>query len=191
MIVLVVEGRKEQKSSLASYVEKPADVRFADQEHDEEILLLLRAHPITNLPWILLLLVLLILPLVLPRISGGTFLDLTSLPVRTKTLLVFCWYLFSLGYGLLSFLYWYFNVHLITTHRVVDLDYYGFLFYRLSEAPLYQIQDISYQVGGLFGIFFNYGDLYIQTAAEQREFDFLGIPNPAKVHDLLTDLVET
>ena len=104
--------------------------------------------------------------------------------------LLFCWYLFSLGYGILSFLSWYFNIHLITNRRVVDLDYYGFLFYRLSEAPLYQIQDVTYQVGGVFSIIFNYGDLYVQTAAEKREFDFLRIPSPAKVHDLLTDLVE-
>lgn len=182
--------KPDQKSSFASYVEKPADVRFADQERDEEVLLMLRAHPITNVPWILILLLLLLAPLVLPQILEGTNLDPTALPERTQILLLLSWYLFSFGYGILSFLSWYFNIHLITNRRVVDLDYYGFLFYRLSEAPLYQIQDITYQVGGLFSVIFNFGDLYIQTAAEKREFDFLKIPNPAKVHDLLTDLVE-
>ena len=184
------EKKSNRKSSLAAYVEKPADVCFADQERGEEVLLMLRAHPITNIPWILILLFLLFAPLVLPQILEGTSLDPATLPERTQLLLLFCWYLFSLGYGILSFLYWFFNINLITNQRVVDLDYYGFLFYRLSEAPLSQIQDVTYQVGGLFGIIFNYGDLYIQTAAEQREFDFLKIPNPAKVHDLLTDLVE-
>ena len=184
-------GRKSgKKSSLTAYVEKPVDVRFADQERGEEVLLMLRAHPITNVPWILILLLLLLAPLVLPQILKGTGLDPVGLPARTQILLFFSWYLFSLGYGILSFLSWYFNIHLVTNRRVIDLDYYGFLFYRLSEAPLYQVQDITYQVGGLFSVIFNFGDLYIQTAAEKREFDFLKIPNPAKVHDLLTDLVE-
>lgn len=190
LLALMEEGKTNQKSSLSAYVEKPADVRFADQERGEEVLLMLRAHPITNVPWILILLLILLAPLVLPQILEGTGLDPTVLPERTQILLLFSWYLFSLGYGILSFLYWYFNIDLITNRRVVDLDYYGFLFYRLSEAPLSQIQDVTYQVGGLFGIVFNFGDLYIQTAAEQREFDFLKIPNPAKVHDLLTDLIE-
>lgn len=186
----MAEETKEQKSSLAAYVEKPADVRFADQEHDEEVLLMLRAHPVTNLPWILILLLMLLAPLALPQILEGTALNPVTFPQRTQILLLFSWYLFSLGYGILSFLSWYFNIHLITNQRVIDLDYYGFLFYRLSEAPLYQVQDITYQVGGIFGVIFNFGDLFIQTAAEQREFDFLKIPSPAKVHDLMTDLVE-
>lgn len=187
---MMEEAETNRKSFLSAFVERPEDVRFADQERGEEVLLMLRAHPITNLPWILILLLMLLAPLVLPLILRGTGLDPIALPERTQILLLFSWYLFSLGYGILSFISWYFNIHLITNRRVVDLDYYGFLFYRLSEAPLYQVQDITYQVGGLFSVIFNFGDLFIQTAAEKREFDFLRIPNPAKVHDLLTDLVE-
>lgn len=179
-----------QKSSLAAYVESPHDVTFADQNRDEKVLLFLRAHPISNLPWLLILIFMVLVPLLLPRLLVGTTMDLTSLPGRTQLLMLFCWYLFALGYGILSFLAWFFNISLVTDQRVVDIDYYGFLFFRLSEAPLHQIQDVTYQVTGLLGVIFNYGDLYIQTAAEQREFDFLKIPTPAKVHDLLTDLVE-
>ena len=40
-----------------------------------------------------------------------------------------------------------------------------------------------------FEVIFNYGSVYIQTSAEKREFEFENIPNPAKVRDIISDLV--
>jgi len=186
-----VDGNKakvKNHSSLAAYVEYPKDVRFVDQLPNEKTLLLLRRHSITNLPWMLVLFLMLIAPFFLPFILKGAFLGSIKFPIRVQMLLTIFWYLLSLGYGTLSFLSWFFNIYLVTDRRIVDLDYFGFLFYRLSEAELSQIQDVTYQVGGVFRVFFNYGDVFIQTAAEEREFDFEAVPNPARVHDLITDL---
>ena len=182
--------KAQNHSFLAAYVERPADVRFVDQEPDEKILLLLRRHPITNFPWMAVLFLLFATPFFLSLVLEGTPLDPAKLPLRVSLLLIILWYLFSLGYGVLSFLSWFFNIYLVTSRRVVDLDYFGFLFYRLSEAELSQIQDVTYEVGGVFRTLFNFGDVFIQTAAEKREFDFEAVPNPAEVHDLVTDLVE-
>ena len=85
---------------------------------------------------------------------------------------------------------WFFNVYIVTDHRIFDLDYHSFLFFNVSEAPLENIQDVSFHVNGGGGIIFNYGDVFIQTAAEKAEFDFLKVPNPALVHDKITDLLQ-
>ena len=178
-------------SSLAAYVEEPHDVRFVDQEPEEKTLLLLRQHPLTNVPWIFFFVILLLAPLLFTRLLSNTALDLLLLPLKIRVLSLIFWYLCVLGYGILSFLFWFFNIYLVTDRRIVDLDYFGFLFFRLSEAQLYQIQDVTYQMGGIFRILFNYGDVYIQTAAEEREFCFEATPQPARVHDLITDLADT
>ncbi len=36
---------------------------------------------------------------------------------------------------------------------------------------------------------FNFGDVFIQTASEVSEFDFLAVPNPEKVVKILDDLM--
>ncbi len=183
-------SRKKKRSALSAYIEKPRNVEFADQEPGEEVQLLLRKHPITNLPWIFILLFLVAFPILVTTVLKDTFLDVVNVPFRVRLLFITLWYLFCCGYTLLSFLSWFFNIYLVTNQRVVDLDYYGFLFFRVSEAELRQIQDVTYSVGGLMRTLFNYGDLYVQTAAEAREFDFIAVPNPARVHDLITDLAQ-
>ncbi|MFW6110233.1 MAG: PH domain-containing protein [Patescibacteria group bacterium] len=178
------------KLSKLAYAKNPKNVEFRDQRNGEEILFLLRGHPLTNLCSFLIFLFLLVTPFLLRIILKDTMLDFSLFPSSLRILLFMLWYLGSLGYALLSFLNWFFNIYLITNRRIVDLDYFGFLFYRLSEAELSQIQDVTYSVSGLLSVLFNFGDILVQTAAEHREFDFIAVPNPAEVHDIVTDLAE-
>ena len=70
------------------------------------------------------------------------------------------------------------------------MDFYSFLYRKVSDAPLRNIEDITYDVKGYMAALFNYGDVTIQTAAERREFDFASVPNPSRVADILSDLVK-
>lgn len=137
--------------------------------------------------WILTALIVAALPIVfetLPQIF--TFVSLFSSDL--KTVLLTAWY-FLVGLFLLeNFLVWYYNVFLITSERVLDLDFYGFFQMESSEATLAQIQDVSHTRGGLASLFFNYGNVYVQTAAEEGKIEILGVPEPDKVHRLLVDL---
>ena len=45
------------------------------------------------------------------------------------------------------------------------------------------------QTAGFLSALFDFGTVVIQTAAERREFEFNGIPHPAKVTTLLNDLI--
>ena len=44
-------------------------------------------------------------------------------------------------------------------------------------------------MGGVIRTIFNYGDVYIQTAAEVPTFQFLAVPKPDRVARVLQDLI--
>lgn len=178
-------------TALASFQENPGNTRFQNQEEGEPILLLLRQHPIVNLSWMLPALLGLILPFVLIYFFKLLQLPLAQvLPPVFQPLVAAVYYLFLLAWTHLSFLSWYFNVYIVTDRRIVDLDYWGFLFFRLSTATITHIEDVTYTVRGGWGILFNYGDVFIQTAGTETNFDFLNVPCPAKVAQVIMTLVE-
>ena len=83
---------------------------------------------------------------------------------------------------------WYFNVYFVTTKRIIDVDFYNLIDKRVSDAEIDKIQDVSYTTGGVIRTMFNYGDVFIQTAAEVSEFDFMAVPRPEKGAKIIDDL---
>lgn len=161
----------------------PDHINFETKEDDEKIVLMLRQHPIINLKWITISLVLYLIP------SFLTQLGITNL-LPTGYILVFSliWYLATSTYALEGFLSWYFNVYFITTQRIVDVDFFNLIDKRVSDAHIEKIQDVSYTTKGVAGAAFNYGDVIIQTASEIPEFDFLRVPDPDRVVKILDEL---
>ncbi len=161
----------------------PDNVSFETKDKEEKIILMLRQHPIVNLKWILTTLVLLTGPTLL-----NVFGIFTYLPTGFSPVLSMSWYLVTSAYAIEGFLNWYFNVYFITTARIVDVDFFNLINKRVSNAEIEMIQDVSYATGGVLRTMLNYGDIFIQTAAEVSEFDFLAVPNPEKVAKILDDL---
>jgi hypothetical protein len=87
-----------------------------------------------------------------------------------------------------KFLNWYFNVYIITTERIIDVDFISLLYKQVSEAQIAKIQDVTYTMGGLARAVFNYGDVLIQTAGELPNFDFLAVPHPNKVAAVIAEM---
>lgn len=180
---------KERSGSsiLAAFDAFPRDITFSDKEEDENIILLLRAHIVTNLPWLvitagLLLFPLLILPLI--RASGA------SLPFGTTVALVLFWYLGTFTYAFINSLYWYFNVYILTDERVVDVDWLSIIYRKVSSAQISHVEDVSASQGGVFAGVFDYGNVQIQTAAEEENFEFVAVPHPQLVAKKISELME-
>ncbi len=68
------------------------------------------------------------------------------------------------------------------------MDFHGMLSKNISEASLKNVEDVTSNVTGTLRIAFNFGHVYIQTSAKQREFDFVDVSNPSKVRDIVADL---
>lgn len=172
-----------------SYLENPTHAVFEGEDSDEKIILTLRKHHITNVRWVVIALFMFFVPIILRtvlRIDGVTIIE--NLPTTYKIILNLFWYILTFGFILTSYLTWFYNVHLVTNKRIVDIDFVGLIHRRFSEAFLFNIEDLTHQISGMSQVIFHYGSVHIQTAGELRELDFERIPKPAKVQDIISDL---
>lgn len=176
--------------ALAAVANYPQGVRFKDQEGGEKVVLLLRKHAATNFHWWFKLGLMVAAPWLLYPLSAGGLGLFDFVPIRYRVVGTFIWYLLTIAYGFLNFIHWFFTVYIITDRRLVDIDYRGFLSYEVTEAALRSVEDVTYRVKGALGILFNYGDVLVQTAAATERVDFLSVPSPEEVHDLVTDLAQ-
>jgi len=175
---------KAGQHPLAAYVEFPTKVSFETQKKEEKVVLLLRRHPITNLPWIIIALFMLFAPGLLSLFPVFSFL-----PARFQLIAVIGWYLGCTAFILENFLIWFFNVNIITDERIIDIDFYNLIYKEVSDAKIDKIQDVTYKMGGVVRTIFNYGDVLVQTAAEVPNFDFLAVPRPNRVAKRLQELI--
>lgn len=182
--VLVDTGEEPRKSLLGAYCVYPGS-RFITQQEDEEVVLLLRAHPITNVGWILLTIVMLVLPGFL--LSTGIF---AAVPGKFILVGRLTWYMVTLMYAMERFLYWYYSVFIVTNERLVDIDFENLMYRTITYANLNHIEEPAMMTGGFVRSMFQYGDVVVTTASEQPTIEALGVPWPQKVVDIISRLAE-
>ncbi len=175
---------------LSSYCFRPDHVRFETQGDNEEIILLLRAHPVTTLGWILTGLLLIIIPVFLfPYLVLNNFLPSNYTGFMPAVVLV--WYLFTFSYLLVSFLLWYFTVSIVTNERIIDIDFINILHKEFSATTLSKVEDVTMKMGGFISALFDYGDVFIQTAGTDANFEFLAAPHAEKVVRIINEQLES
>ncbi len=174
-------------------LEKPQNFKFESQEKGETIYFILRKHPVVNVWWIVLSIFFSIAPIITYIYKDTSIVPVELLIVIPKhywMILIILWYMIVIFFTFEAFLLWYFNIYIITDARVIDIDFHGLWKKRISEASLGNVEDASYSTNSMLHIVFDYGDISMQTAAEQPEFEFKSIPKPGLVHDILTNLAE-
>ncbi|MFZ5438227.1 MAG: hypothetical protein ACOZAK_04205 [Patescibacteria group bacterium] len=180
----IMRQEKPQKNYLASFLPKPFKIGFDTQMDGEQIVLVLRQHPITLIKKVATILVMLLMPIILPKVSFVDFF-----PLSYQSAMVLGWYTITLGFALETFLVWFFSVFIITDERIIDVDFLSLLFKDISSAKIDAIQDISSKTGGMLATVVDYGTVYIQTAGEKTEIQFENVPQPAKVAAILNELL--
>ena len=182
--VLRKAGETPGRAMMGAYSVSPGK-RFINEQEDEEVVLLLRAHPITNLKWILISMVMIIVPEALTAV--GAFADV---PANFLVMGKLVWYLVILAYGLERFLNWYYSVFIVTNERVVDIDFVNLLTRIVSYANLNHIEEPSMVAGGFIRSLFKFGDVFVATAAEGQATEALGVPYPERVISIISELSE-
>ncbi len=175
--------------ALAAFCQNPIDVTFQTQETDEEILLFLRRHFITNVPWIFISLFFLVLPILIQFAFNVTSFSLSFLPSPFITVFLSFYYLIVFAYVFISFLTWFYNISFITTKRVVDIDFSDLVYKNIAATKLSLVQDVSYSQVGVIRSLFDYGDVLVQTAGAIDNFDLLAVPQPEKVVQIIENLI--
>lgn len=173
---------RRSTNPFAVYAQNPVGVCFEEQEKGEKIILLLRQHLATQIGAIVEIIILILVPLVITPFLLMVKIDILSfLSVGQVFWLGLFWYLFVFGFSFYKFIFWYFNVYLLTNERIIDFDFKGILHMETAYANLSQIQDVSPKIIGFFGAFFHFGDVFIQTASERPEFEFHRVVRPDSV----------
>lgn len=168
----------------AAFSTKPHKAHFQSQHPDEQIVLALRRHPITNVPWVLVAIGMVFFPFfvsILPIVS--------FFPATVQVMSWVAWYLIVTAFVLENFLSWFFDLNLITDERIVDIDFDNLLYKRISSAKIENIEDVTSSTGGFIRSMLHFGSVFIQTAGEKREFEFRDVPQPEKVIRILNDMM--
>ncbi len=100
-----------------------------------------------------------------------------------NTLLIFLWL-----YGFLVWIDYYFDVWIVTNERIVNIEQKGLFNRHISELRFSRVQDVTASVDGLIPTMLNFGDVYVQTAAEQERFIFRQVGDPFKIKDRVMTL---
>lgn len=172
-------------SPFSSLLIKPHVFDFEERDSDEKIILVARPHWFTNVSWIITALVLVLAPSLLKFVP-----IISDIPAKFQMMGIMFWYLITFAFSFEKFLSWYFDVYIITDERVIDIEFNNLLNKKFSEAKLSMIQDITSRVTGVAQTMFNYGSVYVQTAAEVPEICFEMVPNPEKIIKVLQILRE-
>jgi len=184
-----------EQTSLAStkmhiftaFATRPSHLRFENQEKDETVILFLRQHLITLVPWIGIGVLLFVTPTILFPLLLKLISSSIQIPVGYVIVGTIFWYVGSIGLVFSKFLYWFFNIFIVTDERIIDIDFINLLYKDVAETQLSRVQDISYQTRGIFATMFDFGDVTIQTAGEVPNFAFEVVPKPSQVVDIISD----
>jgi len=167
-----------------SFCLRPA-LRFETQGDDETVILVLRAHPVTQIPWIITALIILILPFFF------NFFLANYLSTQQIIFINFFWYVLLFSYVFLNILNFLFNVGIITDHRIVDVDFHQILYKEVTVSTISKVEDVTVKTAGFIASLFNYGNLFIQTAGTEINIEFINIPKPAQAASIINHLMKT
>lgn len=169
---------------LDAFAPKPLKIFFESQHKSEQILLVLRKHPITLIPHLLGALGFGIFPLLTGFLGYEVII-----PPQYLVATVVLWYLFLTGYLFEVFLTWFFYVFIITDERIIDVDFMSLIYKKVTVAKIDNIEDISAVTGGAIRSIFNFGTVDVQTASANAKISFEDVPQPGKVKQLLNELI--
>lgn len=187
-----LSGRRYPRHALSSFLVMPQNLRFETQGDREQIVLFLRRHPISNVPWIIMSILMLLAPVILfPLFSSIEPISaIIAFSPSLPLILGAFWYLVIFGFILSNFFVWYFTVNIATNERVVDIDFFFLLYKEFSEALLSRVEDVTFTMGGFIRAIFDYGDVFITTAATTERLEFDRVPLPQEAVRIITELVQ-
>lgn len=174
---------KESFSKLLDSFSYRPQINFESQEEDEEVLLLLRAHPVTLVPWVITTIICFFLPILLNVLLINFF------TFREVLFIDLVWYSLTLSYAYLKTIAWLFNVGIVTNLRVVDIDFSSIIDKNFSATSLSDITDVSEKTNGFLRSMLQFGNVFVQTAGTNQNIEYPSVPDPVDVVTVINRLM--
>jgi hypothetical protein len=86
---------------------------------------------------------------------------------------------------------YYLDIWVLTNDRLIAVEQQGLFSRVISETDLWLIQDVTSEIKGIGATIFGFGNLHVQTAAEQARFHFENCGNPNGIRQKMLSLAET
>ncbi len=106
-----------------------------------------------------------------------------------KSLIIFIYSMWLLGVWVLFFIQWtnyYLDVWYITQKRIIDVEQKSIFHREISNLRFDKIQDISIEVRGFIATMLNFGDIAVQTAAEDSsDFVMINARDPQRIRKII------
>ena len=153
-----------------------SELQFDGQRPGEKLKIVFRRHILTARRGILLLIICVGLGVV-PKILWPDVGATVGISVGAIILGLIC-----LGYALLM---WYFSVYIVTNERIRQITQKGMFKKTVTDLNFNKIQNISYHVGFVGGIF-GFGTIIAQTGA--GDFTISTVPHVEAVYNKIQNL---
>jgi len=162
---------------------------FIHRKNYEDKLYILRRHPVTFVPTIFLFICLALVPIGVYFLILNIFPNLITGPVARPLLILFAstYCLSILLFFYSYFIEFYLDVTIITNDRMIDIEQSSLFGRTVAEVDLYQIQDATSEVKGIFRSIFNYGNVTAQTAGSMPKFTLHDVSHPHDIRQMLLD----
>ncbi len=106
------------------------------------------------------------------------------------TILVIAWWAVSIVWLLISWFTWYFNLTLVTSQRIIDIEQRGMFLRRVREAPHAWIMEVTFEIKGLMATLFGYGNVYVNLGGDKKPICIEAVETPEIVKDKLSKVQE-
>ena len=181
-------------SSFASISLMPSNIKFANQNIGENVVLFIRQHKIILFGYIVRFVFNLLLPIVVILlfnwVTSLSFLNHPTLNFNGAYIwaILIVWYLWSFTRFFSDFLFWFYNGYIVTSERLVDLDFLTVLKHSIKELDLRNIEDAVDTHDGILQTLFDMGKVTIRTASESTVFSLDNVPKSSKIRDFIMDM---
>ena len=157
--------------------------KFLFQKHledDEEITAIIHKH------WVLG-----VQDLFLPTLSFVlSWIVLYYVPFRAVFYLVALWSVYSVVWWLRNFFDYYLDAWLITDQGVIDLEWHGWFHRQLTRILYSDIQGVSYEIEGVLGTLFAYGEVSIEKISADAIISMDAVKRPKRVVTIILKNME-
>ena len=167
-------------SELWSSYSKARNIEQELKTPQERVLLVLRAHPITNAFWILTTGLFFLLPLFF-----GQYINYININSNQQLFLIIIYYALVFSYAISKFYFWYFNIGVVTNQKIVDVDAHNLINTITTASTVDKVEEVEKKSLGVFSSVFDYGDIHVQTAGEKPNIEFIKIPHPSEVIEII------
>lgn len=150
---------------------------------NEKILIVLHRH------WLVLFgkLVVCVFLALVPFLALGILAASNIQVVLSGNIILFAFSVYMMIIALIMFLFWmdyYFDIWIITTERIIDIEQRGLFNREVSEFMLMHVEDVTIEIPGILATLMKFGNIMIQTAGE-NSFKISQVPRVYEAKNII------